>query len=260
MLPTLSTVKRLCTLSRNRCAFPGCPRPLVDDDSGAVLGEVCHIKARSKGGPRFDPSQTDEERNAFANLVLMCAACHKIIDGDPERYPVERLQQMKADHGRTADVEVQPIDATRAALILKNYTVRIQGHLSIGTLQATSVTFKTSRSRRATVPLPADVIGGSSPHRRYIKHLVKRYQEFASQQARRNFRHAAIYSAIKKKFGTTWEWVPLSSFTAFAAFLHSRIDNTLLGRVNKSRGTRNYSSFAEYEIKYGAPGTREQVL
>jgi hypothetical protein len=80
--PTVATIKRLFAVSGNRCAFPGCELPLVDEASGNVLGEMCHIRARSPDGPRYDPEQTEEERHGFGNLVLLCPTHHAIVDGD----------------------------------------------------------------------------------------------------------------------------------------------------------------------------------
>src|SRR5687768_11697745 len=67
--PTVSTIKRLFALSANRCAFPKCGCPIVEE-TGTVTGIICHIKARSKGGPRYDSKQSDEERHAYPNLIL----------------------------------------------------------------------------------------------------------------------------------------------------------------------------------------------
>jgi hypothetical protein len=64
----------------NRCAFPGCTTPIVMTDTGTLVAEVCHIRAQSEKGPRYDPSQSDEERHGFDNLVLMCRVHHKVID------------------------------------------------------------------------------------------------------------------------------------------------------------------------------------
>lgn len=58
--PSNPTVKRLYALSGNRCTFPNCPDTMVDRPSGKVTGRVCHIKARSATGPRFDPDQSEE--------------------------------------------------------------------------------------------------------------------------------------------------------------------------------------------------------
>jgi hypothetical protein len=96
--PTVPTVKRLYALSANECAFPNCHNPLVDPASGTVTGRICHIKARSKDGPRYDPDQTEDERHAFENLVLMCPIHHDVIDADPDSFTVERLHQIKTTH------------------------------------------------------------------------------------------------------------------------------------------------------------------
>jgi hypothetical protein len=96
--PSSATVKRLFALSRNCCAFPGCDHPLIEPLSQKVVGRICHIKARSENGPRFDPIQTAEERHDFANLVLMCPTHHDVIDHDVATYPVARLIAIKREH------------------------------------------------------------------------------------------------------------------------------------------------------------------
>lgn len=91
-------IKRLFGLSNNQCYFPKCNTNLIDKKSGVVLGEICHIKAQSPGGPRYDVKQTDEERNSFENLLLLCPTHHTVIDSDEEAYTVERLNKMKENH------------------------------------------------------------------------------------------------------------------------------------------------------------------
>jgi hypothetical protein len=78
--PGAATVKRLFALSGNRCAFPKCTSLLVDGTK--VVGKICHIKAQSKGGPRYDPNQTQVERHGYDNLILMCGRHHDVIDAD----------------------------------------------------------------------------------------------------------------------------------------------------------------------------------
>ena len=90
MVPTSKTIKSLFARSGNRCAFPDCYVPLVEEND-IVTGEVCHIKARNARGPRYDPSQTDAERNDSANLILLCARHHKIVDDTPAAYSVQIL-------------------------------------------------------------------------------------------------------------------------------------------------------------------------
>ncbi len=83
--------------SGNQCAYPGCSAPIFEDD-GLLTAECCHIKAFSARGPRYDASQTDEERNGVENLILLCCRHHKMVDSDEETYTAEELQKYKQEH------------------------------------------------------------------------------------------------------------------------------------------------------------------
>jgi hypothetical protein len=98
--PTTAIIKRLFAVSGNKCAFPKCVSPLVDGEK--VVGKICHIKAQNKGGARYDPTQTAEERHGYDNLILMCGRHHDVIDDDEHAYTVEYLRQIKHKHEQTA--------------------------------------------------------------------------------------------------------------------------------------------------------------
>ncbi len=83
--------------SGNQCAYPGCCEPIFED-SGLLTGECCHIKAFSAGGPRYDATQTGEERNGAENLILLCSRHHKMVDADEETYTVAELRRYKQEH------------------------------------------------------------------------------------------------------------------------------------------------------------------
>jgi tetratricopeptide (TPR) repeat protein len=126
--PTMKTIKRLFAVSGNQCAFPDCTTPLVVDDT--VVAEICHIKARSPDGPRYDPDQDEKERHAFDNLLLLCPIHHKIIDADPATYTVEKLGQIKAEHEARHREGPEPGDD-----IARQFLVQIDVHAqNIGNL------------------------------------------------------------------------------------------------------------------------------
>jgi hypothetical protein len=56
-----------------------------------------HIHAAAKGGPRYDPSQTEEERRGYDNGIWLCRTCGTKIDTDEVKYPAELLRQWRAD-------------------------------------------------------------------------------------------------------------------------------------------------------------------
>ncbi len=98
MSPNTKTTRALFALSQNKCAFPKCPILAYDQETGSVLVQICHIEGHKPDSARYRKDQTDAERHALQNLILMCGVHHKIIDDDEESYTVERLKKIKASH------------------------------------------------------------------------------------------------------------------------------------------------------------------
>jgi len=94
--PTEQTIKKLFALSGNKCAFPECSVPMVDK-KGTLLGQICHIEAASKGGERFNSSQTDEERRSFDNLLLLCPT-HHVVTNNVSVYTAADMHKIKRKH------------------------------------------------------------------------------------------------------------------------------------------------------------------
>lgn len=134
--PSVKTIKRLCIVSGNLCAFPKCRITLVEQLSGKVTGRVCHIKGSQPGGPRYDASQTDEQRHGFDNLLLLCPIHHDVVDDDPDAYTVERLTKMKADHEAAHAGGQEPSDD-----VAKQFVVNVTGN----TVQHGSILFNSNQ-------------------------------------------------------------------------------------------------------------------
>ncbi|MDX3429562.1 hypothetical protein PV664_11500 [Streptomyces sp. ME01-18a] len=99
-----TTIAALMTLARGGCYAPRCGAPTVRIiDGKPVLNlDIAHIRALKAGGKRYDTSWSVEDRNSFANLLLLCNVHHKRVDGvDGEKYTVEILAEWK--HVREAD-------------------------------------------------------------------------------------------------------------------------------------------------------------
>jgi hypothetical protein len=120
-----------------RCSDPECRRILthrpdeVADPS--LIGEVCHIKAKSPGGPRYDQNYPEEFRDSYDNLLLMCRIHHKIIDDHPEIYSVEKLRAVKNDHETWIDSRLsgQEKDARSAREKYSVLLAAIEQHLCL---------------------------------------------------------------------------------------------------------------------------------
>lgn len=88
---TQVTKKKIFAASGNECAFPDCNEEIVDIEEEMVIGVIAHIRARCEDGPRYDPDMTDDERDDFSNLMVLCPTHHTRIDKNPEKYPPEKL-------------------------------------------------------------------------------------------------------------------------------------------------------------------------
>jgi hypothetical protein len=75
-----------------------------------MTGQICHVAAKSADGPRYDPDMSDEERDGFDNLLLLCGEHHTTIDRHPERYESSWLLTLKAEHERRAIKQIELSD------------------------------------------------------------------------------------------------------------------------------------------------------
>jgi hypothetical protein len=94
-----SDIKILWGKSGNKCAK--CRTDLIQEekeDNKYHIGEMAHIKGENPTSARYDPSMTDDERNGYNNLILLCRNCHLRIDKNCEEFTVEKLVQIKKDH------------------------------------------------------------------------------------------------------------------------------------------------------------------
>jgi hypothetical protein len=95
-------MKALIALSGGVCAFPNCTTRLVQpgngDDDASFLGEMAHIVGDSHQGPRGDFPMSDNDRDKYTNLLLLCGDHHKTIDSQPRTYSVSVLRRIKEDH------------------------------------------------------------------------------------------------------------------------------------------------------------------
>jgi len=252
--PTQATIRKLFALSGNLCAFAGCNQHVVDPETGVILGEICHIHAKSAGGPRYAPQQSEKERNGYDNLILLCATHHKLVDTRPDKFPAEDLKGMKQvledNFGRKEQAE----DEVVAKLLLQVYPDALTiGHVA-GDLNVTnpgSVHVKKAVRNVTVAPVPG-TIGADQELLRYVEYLIKRYNEYASKDpfSSRNFSHAAIRSTISSKFGGTVKNISARKAEDLIAYLQERIRKTSIAKANISKGWRAYSTYDEFHAKY----------
>ncbi|GBQ80183.1 hypothetical protein AA13595_0261 [Gluconacetobacter johannae DSM 13595] len=226
---------------------------------GTITGEICHIRARNEGGPRFDVTQSEDERQSFANLVLLCRRHHKMVDAEPDVYSAEALEEIK----RLREEEMgRPEEATDAfyAKILLSDLRRIEvtnnsGNVVIdspGAIIAATVNVKSARKTVKIQPA-AGTIGADLKASRYIQYLISRYNKFASADKSRDtkFSYGAITKNIEANFSGPWRMLAIEDFDALCTYLQRRISRTRIAKANAAKGLRAFSSFEDYAQTVG---------
>lgn len=139
--------------------FPGCAHAIIQGE--VVIGEICHIRAASPGGPRYDLTQSEEDRHAFDNLIIFCPTHHTWVDRDPDLYTVEKLQEMKQGY-TPPDLPLSEEDLERASRLLAAPTVQSIGQS--GGYTAGTMIFNVGPAPEAPV-IPYKPADGTQPSR-----------------------------------------------------------------------------------------------
>lgn len=99
-----AVVRKVAERAAYICSSPTCNRITIGPDKSAQnlsikTGEAAHICAASPGGPRYDMSQSAQERKGIANAIWLCGACAALVDKNGgQGYPAEHLRKWKRDH------------------------------------------------------------------------------------------------------------------------------------------------------------------
>lgn len=122
---------------------------------------------------------------------------------------------------------------------------------SPNSIQASTVNIQTKKQKISLLP-PKGSIGENIKVRAYVKHLIDRYNKYASSDPtrKRKFSFGGIYKNIIDNFGTKWDMLPVEKATEIIEYLQSRINKTRQAKINKGKGYKRYSSFDEYIAKY----------
>lgn len=98
---------QLWVKTAGRCEFKGCNVPVWNNTltlSEGNFAQVAHIIGSSEDGPR-GTELSEHLQTEYSNLMLLCQRCHKEIDNNPEKYPIELLQSWKQEHESRVEIQ-----------------------------------------------------------------------------------------------------------------------------------------------------------
>jgi len=255
----LTTIKRLYAKSSNQCAFPKCTAPIIVD--GIAVGEICHIKARRKNGPRYDATLSSADRDSYANLLLLCRTCHKLVDSDPDRYTSTLLTKIKRLHEAAGDWEITPQLAHDAQLILQSSTKRpktsakVSGHgiaIAVGGDVKAPITINHPIHRKSPdSKYPSNAIGADANMAGYVDYLFGLGVDYWKSIP--NMTPGRLGKKIKTKFRLktkTRNHIPVERFQDLVDFMITEILMPApVGKKHLRYGTKLCRTFNEW--RYG---------
>lgn len=191
--------------------------------------EIHHIYPVSKGGGS-EPE----------NLILTCSNCHSLITYGE----IKTSQVIKKKYELMTEGKASNESNRKAANIIEFHKTSNSGII------ANNLTYKSNAKSAPKVLPPIGSIGSDLNKRNYVKYLIDRYNEFKKADKHLdNFKYAIIYKAIQKNFKAKWDMVPLEKFDELVNYLQNRIDKTIVGKANKSKNQKSYSTHHEFVNK-----------
>lgn len=206
-------------------AEAGCVCGLCRTGDITIL-EIHHIESRTNGG-----------NNDAVNLIAVCPNCHeRITKGE-----ISTFEVFRAKYGLQGTA-TQPKSPTGER---PSNVINFNRSQNTGVV-ASQLTIKTSNKTVKLNP-PDGAIASDLDKRNYLKYLIDRYNEF--KKADRNigeFKYGVIYGAIKNEFKCKWDLIPIHLFPRVVEYMQKRIDNTILGKVQKKQGKGRYRGYDEF--------------
>jgi hypothetical protein len=99
-----SVVSKVAERAGYICSNPRCNRITIgptdnDVNKSTKTGIAAHICAAASGGPRYDMSQTPQERKSISNAIWLCGTCSILIDkNNGIDYPAPDIKRWKKVH------------------------------------------------------------------------------------------------------------------------------------------------------------------
>lgn len=101
--------KDLFLISGGRCEK--CSRPVIHiEGDHSNICDIAHIYGLKEGSARYEAGKEMSYLNSFDNLMILCKNCHKMIDNNPSKYTVKKLEAMKRKFEKEAINEISSLE------------------------------------------------------------------------------------------------------------------------------------------------------
>lgn len=197
--------------------------------------EVAHFE--------FHHIDEDPANNDIKNLLMLCPICHsKITKGD---ITIEEVLSMKR----------KLLNEAAVPEITANNLIAFKSKINNAVVGNNNKVIIHPKRPIVKVKYPEGCIGADNNKANYIGFLISRYNEYKEWEVgKEQMKYGLFPSKLKKHYriGTsrTIYNMPIERFDELVQHIQSRIDGTVLAKVNRSKGIfKNYPTFQEHLLE-----------
>lgn len=180
-----------------------------------------------------------------AAMILLCANCHARADRGEiscdELFEIKRRLQAAPRKKATSTSKRSAVDRSRrvSGAIAAGRDVNIGG----------DVVIKGHGQRhvgRTTVPGTVAEDKWKVGYLKYLGHRFNQFKEWEMRMHGQPMKHALIWVDYRREIKFNVEQTPLELFQRAVEYLRGRIDNTMVGRIRRSKGHQNYRALPQF--------------
>lgn len=109
--------------------------------------------------------------------------------------------------------------------------------------------YKPKRAKSVKPEFPEGALGRNLSKKNYVSYLIKRYGEwkqFELDRKNEKFNWASFNKSIMNRYKASGiNYIDIRHFDDLVDYLQKRIDGTIMGKAQKAKGLKNYSTFQE---------------
>jgi hypothetical protein len=130
------TIDALARRASYICSNPDCHCITLcpsdrDPEKHIYIGKAAHITAAAQGGPRYDSSLTDAQRESIENGIFLCSNCAEMVDkNNGLDYSVDLLHQWKNDHEEWVKAHLNKTPYSLINIVEGEFTAKGEGKVT----------------------------------------------------------------------------------------------------------------------------------
>ncbi len=180
------------------------------------------------------------------NMIVLCANCHARAQN--YEIPPDDLFEIKRRIAKQAPSSRPPVQPKAKV----NRVRIVKGSIAAGRDVNVGGDIVFQSGRRVQAPPRPPVPGTVSEDKwkvgylKYLGHRFNKFKEWEMNKRGEKMRHAVIWKQYRDELKFNVEQTPLELFARAAEYLMRRVDGTMLGRIRKNKGGKNYRQFEEF--------------